>query len=257
MKKIFLILFALLLMALQCEEDPIYENIYKIQNNSSYDLIFITDDGLMLDPRDSLTWDDFHTEFYKKINEEKVAARQEKREWQIFEDTEPAQLLGDHMQHSFRTPGCIEEARKVALDLEDCCGFVHWNGQYFFKRRENNDGLPEMIEHDNKKITFHYVAPPSSNVSNSTLSRNSNEEQVPLAIFFFLKSWLKVPEHMMTNSMSMASSAQMGMASSGMLAQHFPVEHVPAPQVPGICVQFLFSMISYFSFSSTIIFQKK
>ena len=44
MKKIFLILFALLLMALQCEEDPIYENIYKIQNNSSYDLIFITEE---------------------------------------------------------------------------------------------------------------------------------------------------------------------------------------------------------------------
>ena len=28
MKKIFLILFAPLLMALQCEEDPIYEYIY-------------------------------------------------------------------------------------------------------------------------------------------------------------------------------------------------------------------------------------
>ena len=44
MKKIFLILFSTLLMALQCEEDPIYENIYKIQNNSSYDLIFITEE---------------------------------------------------------------------------------------------------------------------------------------------------------------------------------------------------------------------
>jgi hypothetical protein len=44
MKKIILILFAPLLMALQCEEDPIYENIYKIQNNSSYDLIFITEE---------------------------------------------------------------------------------------------------------------------------------------------------------------------------------------------------------------------
>jgi hypothetical protein len=44
MKKIFLILFAPLLMVLQCEEDPIYENIYKIQNNSSYDLIFITEE---------------------------------------------------------------------------------------------------------------------------------------------------------------------------------------------------------------------
>ena len=31
-------------MALQCEEDPIYEYIYKIQNNSSYDLIFITEE---------------------------------------------------------------------------------------------------------------------------------------------------------------------------------------------------------------------
>jgi len=28
-------------MAFSCEEDPIYENIYKIQNNSSYDLILI------------------------------------------------------------------------------------------------------------------------------------------------------------------------------------------------------------------------
>ena len=44
MKKIFLILFAPLLMALQCEEDPIYENIYRIQNNSSYDLIFMTEE---------------------------------------------------------------------------------------------------------------------------------------------------------------------------------------------------------------------
>ena len=79
------------------------------------DLIFITDDGLMLDPRDSLTWDDFHTEFFKKIHEEKDS---------------------------------------------------------------------------------------SSSVSNPTLSKNSNEEQVPLAIFFFLKSWLQVPDHLMTNSMS-------------------------------------------------------
>ena len=31
-------------MALQCEEDPIYEYIYKIQNNSSYNLIFITEE---------------------------------------------------------------------------------------------------------------------------------------------------------------------------------------------------------------------
>ena len=49
MKKIFLILFALLLMALQCEEDPIYENIYKIQNNSSYDLIFITEEEVIIE----------------------------------------------------------------------------------------------------------------------------------------------------------------------------------------------------------------
>ena len=41
MKKIFIVLLAPLFMAIQCEEDPIYENIYKIQNNSSYDLIFI------------------------------------------------------------------------------------------------------------------------------------------------------------------------------------------------------------------------
>jgi hypothetical protein len=31
-------------MALQCEEDPIYENIYKIQNNSSFNLIFIMEE---------------------------------------------------------------------------------------------------------------------------------------------------------------------------------------------------------------------
>ena len=49
MKKIFLILFALLLMALQCEENPIYENIYKIQNNSSYDLIFITEEEVIIE----------------------------------------------------------------------------------------------------------------------------------------------------------------------------------------------------------------
>ena len=49
MKKIFLILFALLLMALQWEEDPIYENIYKIQNNSSYDLIFITEEEVIIE----------------------------------------------------------------------------------------------------------------------------------------------------------------------------------------------------------------
>ena len=49
MKKIFLILFALLLMALQCEEDPIYENIYKIQNNSSYDLIFIKEEEVIIE----------------------------------------------------------------------------------------------------------------------------------------------------------------------------------------------------------------
>ena len=49
MKKIFLILFALLLMALQCEEDLIYENIYKIQNNSSYDLIFITEEEVIIE----------------------------------------------------------------------------------------------------------------------------------------------------------------------------------------------------------------
>ncbi|WP_027076342.1 hypothetical protein [Maribacter antarcticus] len=44
MKKIFLLLVATSLMAFQCEKDPIYENIYKIQNNSSYDLILITDE---------------------------------------------------------------------------------------------------------------------------------------------------------------------------------------------------------------------
>ena len=49
MKKIFLILFALLLMALQCEEDPIYDNIYTIQNNSSYDLIFITEEEVIIE----------------------------------------------------------------------------------------------------------------------------------------------------------------------------------------------------------------
>ena len=42
MKKIFIVLLAPLFMAIQCEEDPIYENIYRIQNNSSYDLILIT-----------------------------------------------------------------------------------------------------------------------------------------------------------------------------------------------------------------------
>ena len=42
MKKIFIVLLVPLFMAIQCEKDPIYENIYRIQNNSSYDLILIT-----------------------------------------------------------------------------------------------------------------------------------------------------------------------------------------------------------------------
>ena len=44
MKKIFLLLIGTLLMAFQCEKDPIYENIYTIQNNSSYELILITNE---------------------------------------------------------------------------------------------------------------------------------------------------------------------------------------------------------------------
>lgn len=44
MKKIFLLLIAVSLMAFQCEENPVYENIYKIKNNSSYDLVFIYED---------------------------------------------------------------------------------------------------------------------------------------------------------------------------------------------------------------------
>lgn len=42
MKKIFIVLLAPLFMAIQCEKEPIYENIYRIQNNSTYDLILIT-----------------------------------------------------------------------------------------------------------------------------------------------------------------------------------------------------------------------
>ena len=42
MKSLFIVLLVTLFMAIQCEKDPIYENIYRIQNNSSYDLILIT-----------------------------------------------------------------------------------------------------------------------------------------------------------------------------------------------------------------------
>jgi hypothetical protein len=42
-KRIHVLILSTLLTAFQCEEEPIYENMYKIKNESSYNLTLITE----------------------------------------------------------------------------------------------------------------------------------------------------------------------------------------------------------------------
>ena len=80
------------------------------------------------------------------------------REWSIFEDSEPAYLVGHDMKvvHNIS----VDEARRITLQLHNCCGFVIWNNIYHFKTRENPVGLPDLIHYSiDHRITFHYVAP--------------------------------------------------------------------------------------------------